>query len=151
MEGIALLLSTLTAAFVSALFPAVNAEAVVLAAAALAPRPLLVPLVVLATASHMMGKVLLYLAGSGLLRLPGRRATAGLDRVMAKFRERRGAQGSVLFVSALLGIPPFYLASVASGALGLGLCRFVAIGFLGRLLRFSGLALLPQLFRMTLP
>jgi membrane protein YqaA with SNARE-associated domain len=44
-----------------------------------------------------------------------------------------------------VGVPPLYAVAVAAGTLRLGLPTFVALGFLGRLLRFAAILLLPRL------
>ena len=43
----------------------------------------------------------------------------------------------MLFASASTGFPPFYVVSVASGALHIQFRRFLLIGFLGRTIRFA--------------
>ena len=50
-----------------------------------------------------------------------------------------------MFASALFGLPPFYVMSVAAGALRLGLPAFVALGLTGRMLRFTAIFLAPRL------
>lgn len=150
MTTATLLLSTFLGCFAGALIPAVNSEAVILSATALAPWALAAPLALVATVGQLSGKVLLYLAGRGLLRLPHGKVSARVDGVVARLQSRQGASGSLLFVSAFAGIPPFFVVSVACGVLKLSFTRFLALGFLGRLLRFSCLALLPQLARIAL-
>ena len=63
-----------------------------------------------------------------------------LETASVALRERKGTAGSLVFASAVLGLPPFYAISLASGALGMGLRRFLAAGLAGRGLRFGVLA-----------
>lgn len=56
----------------------------------------------------------------------------------------------VLFASAFTGFPPFYLTSIASGAVRLPFSRFLVIGFAGRLLRFGALVMVPQALKVVL-
>ena len=53
-------------------------------------------------------------------------------------------------VSALTGLPPFYLVSIAAPALGVRFGTFLAMGLAGRLLRFAVLVALPQLVAIPL-
>lgn len=137
---------SLAIGFVSGLVPAVNTEAYLLALAALAPSGALVPAVLFVTAGQMLAKALLYLAGSGAVQS---RMLAGREGRLACVRRRleqmgRGAS-AVLFASALTGIPPFYLVSVAAGSLRVSLARFLLVGGSGRLLRFAAIVALPGL------
>lgn len=50
----------------------------------------------------------------------------------------------MVFASALTGLPPLYVVSVAAGLGRFPLARFVALTLLGRLLRFAFVFLVPQ-------
>ncbi|MEM7414695.1 MAG: VTT domain-containing protein [Gemmatimonadota bacterium] len=128
------------AAVLSGIVPLVNAEILVISAAALVPA-LGVPVVaVVSTVGHMSSKALLFgLARWAPQRLP-ERARAAIERSSAAVRERGTAAGTLIFTSAATGIPPFYGVSLAAGAVGLSLTRFVVVGGLGRFVRFAVLA-----------
>lgn len=51
----------------------------------------------------------------------------------------------LVFTSALTGLPPFYVVSVAAGTLGFRPGPFLLAGFAGRLLRFGAVFALPGL------
>lgn len=127
-------------AAVSGLVPVVNAELLVLAAAAALPA-VGIPLVALtSTLGQMTTKTSLFLiAGRAPHRLQGR-ARSMLDRGRERIERRGGAAGSLVFASAATGIPPFYGVSLATGALGMRLAHFCLAGTAGRLLRFGLLA-----------
>lgn len=125
---------------VSGVLPLVNAELVVVAAAAALPA-VGVPLVAaVSTLGQMSTKTTLFaLARWAPSRLPIRAREAVASAAAAL--ERRGhAVSSLVFASATTGLPPFYGVSLASGALGMPLGRFVVVGGLGRFLRFGALA-----------
>lgn len=64
-------------------------------------------------------------------------------RFGARERQGRGqgaTVGSLVFASAVTGVPPFYGVSLATGALGMRLRSFVLNGFGGRLVRFGAIA-----------
>jgi len=132
--------------FVSGLVPAVNTEAYLLALVALAPSAAVAPAVLFVTAGQMLAKALLYLAGSGALQSRFLKAPEGRLAAVRRRLERmhRGAS-AVLFSSALTGIPPFYVVSVAASSLRVSLARFLLVGSSGRLLRFAAIVALPGL------
>lgn len=125
---------------ISGLIPVVNAEILVLAAAAAVPA-VGVPLVALvSTVGQMTSKTSLFvLARWAPHRLKGK-SRAVLDRAKEALERRGGAASSLVFASAATGFPPFYGMSLATGALGMGLARFVLTGGAGRLVRFGVLA-----------
>ncbi|HEX6560079.1 MAG TPA: hypothetical protein VF021_11470 [Longimicrobiales bacterium] len=145
MTPLAILVSAFAGCFVGSLVPLVNTEVVVLAAAAAAPRSLLIPLVLVAAGTQMLAKALLYAAGAGLLRLPAGRLSRRLQPAVERASQLKGTSNTVLFVSATTGLPPFYLMSIAAGVLHLKFRKFMVIGFIGRVLRFSAVIAAPQL------
>ena len=147
MPSVALLLSTMVGCFIGSLVPVINTEVIVLAAAAAAPPELAAALVLVASTTQMAAKSILYLAGSGLLRLPRGALAKHVEKALAGAQSHQAASGSVLFASASTGFPPFYVISVASGALRLDFRRFFVLGFLGRTLRFGVLVALPQIVK----
>ena len=52
---------------------------------------------------------------------------------------------AVVFLSALVGFPPFFVVSLAAGALGVEFRRFFAAGAIGRLVHFTVVACIPEL------
>jgi membrane protein YqaA with SNARE-associated domain len=51
---------------------------------------------------------------------------------------------ALVFVSALASVPPYYLTSIACGALRSGIVPFAIAGFAGRTLRACALIWLPR-------
>jgi len=151
MSPLAVWLTTFGVCVVSAMIPVVNAEIYLLSASALAPRSLVVPLILAATLGQMVGKVVMYYAARGAVKLPWRWMERGIGAVEARFRNREGLGGLVLFSSATAGFPPFYAVTVAWGLLRMRLAHFLVVGFIGRLLRFTVVVLLPQLAKNSLP
>jgi len=142
-------LASFVIAFASALIPLVNAEAYLVFAALAFPAGSLTTVVVMVTAGQMSGKVILFLAGRGTLRLPLQRHQDRLEQARATLERYRTASGAVIFLSALSGLPPFYFVSLAAGVLRLSLTGFVLWGSAGRGLRFAACAFAPQLLRST--
>lgn len=146
-EHLLAILGTLGYCILSALIPVMNAEVYLLGASALLPRSLALPLVVAASAGQMIGKMVMYFAARGALRLPNARLQRAVATVHARYANRAAVDGPVLFSSAALGFPPFYIVTVAAGVLRIPVWRFLVVGLCGRLLRFGVIVLAPQLVR----
>ncbi len=137
---------------VSGLVPVVSTEAFLLAVAVLAPPASLPVSVLLTTAGQMAAKVLLYLSGSGAVRLPALQTPgARLLDLRERLERRRTGTAAFVFASASTGFPPFYLVSVAAGAMRWPLAAFLLVGGSGRLLRFAAIAALPGLLQALAP
>ena len=136
----ALLTSAFAMSVVSGLVPLVNAEVLVAGAAVAAPPGYVIPVVAVCSLGHMAAKVGLY-AGARWLpeRLPAK-ARARLDRASGKTKRLEETGFVLVLVSAVVGIPPFYLITLAAGAMRLNLAGFVVAGLAGRVARFAGIA-----------
>jgi membrane protein YqaA with SNARE-associated domain len=132
---------------VSALAPWVNGEVLLLSLSAFARSPLqLTALVFLTSAGQMAGKCILYWAGRGVIPLGSGRIGRAVDSWRNRFAEEPTKQMGLVFISAVSGIPPFYVITILAGAFRLRFPRFIAVGACGRLIHFGMLALAPQLF-----
>jgi membrane protein YqaA with SNARE-associated domain len=126
-----------------ALLPFVNTEVYLIGAAALMPHALWVPLVVAGSVGAMAGKVLLYYAGRGVVKLPWKRAQQGIAAMQARMEAKPAAGKWLYTVSAVLGLPPFYVTTIAAGAVRMNFVFFLVVGFIGRLIRFAAVVALP--------
>lgn len=150
MSLLAVWLTTFGVAIASAVIPVINIEIYLLGAAALAPGAMAIPLVLAATAGQMMGKVVVYFACTGAIKLPGRWLQARLDTMNARIQEKPHLGNALVFVSASVGLPPFFVVTMAAGAARMNLLSFVLVGFVGRLIRFAVIVAVPQLAREAL-
>jgi membrane protein YqaA with SNARE-associated domain len=150
MSAAAICFSAFVGCLIGSFVPFVNTELVILSAAAIAPPGLTIPLILIAALTQMLAKSVLYMAGTGVLHLPEGRATRRLHEALALARRWPNTGTLFLFSSASVGLPPFYLVSVAAGALRLPFARFFLLGLVGRLLRFSAVVIVPQAIKSTL-
>ena len=130
----------LVATAISGVVPVVNAELLVMAAAAAVPLAGLPLIVAVATGGQMLGKTTLFALARWVPRKLPKKARAALDRASGKVAGHKRGPASLIFASAASGFPPFYGVSLACGALGMSLKTFVIIGCAGRALRFGTLA-----------
>ena len=145
-----LFLATFVYSVTAGVFPLLNVEIYLIAVAASAPSSALLPLIVAATAGQMVAKSLLYLTGFGLLHLPIRAARERIDRTADRLKTYRRGVWTLMLVSSFVGVPPFYVVSIAAGTLRLNFWLFFLIGTLGRLVRFAVVVLIPEAVRSTL-
>jgi membrane protein YqaA with SNARE-associated domain len=132
-------------ATVSSLLPVSPVEVLLIALSASLPPSLLLPVTMLATLGHMAAKTVIYLGSRTTVPALPARQRAALDRVRALLVRRRRVRLLTVLVSAIGGVPPFYLVTVCCGVLRLPLRDFLVAGTVGRGLRFAALALLPRL------
>lgn len=138
-------------AVLSGIVPVLNCEIFLLGLAVAKPDSDVAVVALLAAAGQMLAKALMYGAGVGVLRLPGRRLETALARVHAQVERMRGNVGALVLVSATVGLPPFYVVTVASGVARYPFGLFMALGFAGRFLRFAAVLLSPQAVRWLIP
>jgi membrane protein YqaA with SNARE-associated domain len=145
MSGTGLLVSCYFLSLASALLPWVNGEVLMISLSAVTHSPVrLAGLVFLASAGQMTGKCILYWAGRGALPMKKGRMAEAVNCWRARLERSSKKAMGVLFVSAIFGIPPFYVMSILSGTLRLPFSQFLAIGACGRLLHFGTVVLIPQ-------
>ena len=137
---------TVVASAAGGFLPVSALEPVLVGIAAVARPTMILPVVALATVTQMASKTALYLASRKANHALSPRKRAFLDRMRIRLDGRRWLQMLMVLASAIFGLPPFYMVTVASGAIGLPLRDYLVAGTLGRATRFTILMMLPQLF-----
>jgi membrane protein YqaA with SNARE-associated domain len=141
--SVGIYLATLIVSVLSGLVPVVNGELYLVAAILVADDPVIaLVLAVIVAVGQMIAKIGLYHAALGTTRL-GRstRLGAKLERAQELAQRWKNKPLTVLFVSAITGLPPFYLVSLLAGVLQIRFVTFVVLGLVGRVIRFVALAL----------
>jgi membrane protein YqaA with SNARE-associated domain len=142
--SVGIYLATLIVSVLSGLVPVVNGELYLIAAIVIADDPVVaLVLAVLVALGQMIAKIGLYHAALGATEL-GRstRFGAKLERAQLLVERWQGKPLTLLFVSAVTGLPPFYLVSLLAGILRIRFTTFLLLGIVGRVLRFVALALI---------
>jgi membrane protein YqaA with SNARE-associated domain len=142
---------TYNLAILTALVPWFNAELLLLALAPGSRAPADALLLVLAMSfGQMTGKGVIYWLSRRAALTPSPRLRGAIDRWTERMRERVPWAVAMVFVSAIFGMPPFYVVSIVSGAIRLPFGAFLAAGMGGRLVHFGAVAGLPHLIRVLL-
>lgn len=135
-------LGCLGLALLSAIVPWINAEAIAIALPAVAHTPVqLTTLIMAVTIGQMAGKCVVYCAGRRGARIGSPRMAERLARWQTRAAASPWQAIGLVGFSSIVGIPPFYVMSAIAGAVRMNLGWFLAAGTLGRLIRFSALAL----------
>jgi membrane protein YqaA with SNARE-associated domain len=127
---------TFAVAMVSSLVPFVLIDAFVVGIIAAAGSAVAVPIVVVAAAGQLAGKLPIYYATRGVTALSQSRQ-ARLERIRRWLARWHHRPHVVLALGAVFGIPPFSLVATTAGVLAIDVRAFSAIVFGGRLVRFA--------------
>ena len=140
---------TLVFCFLAGLIPILNTEIFLVGISVWAVRsPEQLPaIVLLAAVGQMTAKVILYYAGLGMFELPRGRMKARIEKARARLDRWQKRPYLVLAISSSVGLPPFYLVSIAAGALRIGFRAFCLIGLAGRIVRFAVIVSIPWIAR----
>ena len=126
--------------FLVGMAPVGLAEVLAVAIGTVRPPRLALAMLLVFTLAHVTAKVLWYWVGWFADRAPHARTREAIAKARALLA-RHPAYGLVaLGASAVLSVPPFHLAAIASGIARLPFGRFVAVCLAGRLVRFGALA-----------
>jgi membrane protein YqaA with SNARE-associated domain len=125
--------------------PLLSIEAYVLMVSAASPQTEVLPVAFAAALGQMVAKSLVYLTGTGVVKLPLPGGRDRINRLAARLDHSDRSAMVVILTSALASVPPFYAVSLAAGALHLRFARFFAVGCAGGLVRFAALFSLPRL------
>lgn len=132
----------------SGALPTGLAEAAALGIGVVASPRLAVGMWLTFTLGHVAAKLPWYWLGAHADRVvQGGRAARWIAKARALLAARPQYGMGLLFVSALLSVPPFHLSAIAAGLVQLRAMPFVGLCLLGRLLRFGALIGAPGLLR----
>jgi membrane protein YqaA with SNARE-associated domain len=133
---------------VSAILPWMNGEVMVISLAAFLRSGVdLATLTVVAAAGQMTGKALTYWAVREGLAPKVDGQTERMERWRRRFEQAPRRSLALMLVSAVTGVPPFYLITILAGALRVPFGKFLIVGVCGRLLHFGAVVFAPTLAR----
>jgi membrane protein YqaA with SNARE-associated domain len=139
---------TYVVCLLAGLIPLINSEVYLVGLTLWAvhdPLPL-AAVVVLASVGQMTAKIILYYAAYGMFELPRGRFHAKILAARSRMEKWRDRPKYVIAISAVVGLPPFYLVSLAAGALKIRLRVFLPIGLIGRIVHFAVVVAIARLW-----
>lgn len=123
--------------------PVGGSELLAIAAGAVTPRSMIVPLLLVLTAGHALGKLLWYWLGRFGSRIRHARVQAWIAEAHRFAEQHPRLEVGVLLMSAFASVPPFHLAVVGAGVVRVPVWTFLGTAFVGRLVRFGVVAGVP--------
>jgi membrane protein YqaA with SNARE-associated domain len=137
--------SCFVGATASGLLPWINAELMLLAVASgVTSLGDLLAVVVAVTAGQVTGKSALYwIARRTSAVVPAGRLASAVERCREAGQRRQQSTQMMMLLSAIFGLPPFYITTLAAAVMGVGFARFLVAAIVGRLLHFAAVALAP--------
>jgi membrane protein YqaA with SNARE-associated domain len=99
-------------------------------------------LALLVSIGQMIVKVPMYEAARGATKLTHPKPDGRLARAKARIEKWKDKPFALTFVSAVFGLPPFYLLVLLAGILEMRRRTFLAVGLAGRVIHFVGIALI---------
>jgi len=145
-SSLLLCLAAMALSAASGVLPASPVEPMIVGMAALMPRWMLLPTAALVTLSAMIAKLLVYAGGTQAQRMIPPRIRSRVDALAAQLRARGpNVRRSVIVISALTGVPSFYVVTVLCGTLRMPVREWFIAGTVGRAIRITALVFLPTL------
>ena len=146
VEEIAARIGIYGAAFVvgaiSSVVPVIPAEIVLAGYVAIAGNFwLAIVLGLLVATGQMLLKIPMYQAARGATRLTHPAPDGKLAKAKRWIEKWKDKPYALTFVSATVGFPPFYFLVLVAGILEMRFRTFVAVGYVGRVVRFVTIAL----------
>jgi membrane protein YqaA with SNARE-associated domain len=147
---LAVWLTTFAVCAISGPLPVVHSELYLFAASAASPPSWVWALIIAAVLGQLVGKTLLYFVGRGAIRIRSERFQRMVAAAQAKMEKNPKTGGTILFVSATLGLPPMYPTALACGAARMNYLLFLVLTGAGRFVHYSIVVFVPQIAKVWL-
>lgn len=105
----------------------------------------LIPLAFVGALCQTFAKIHIYFISHYFVYFLKFKSKRKLIRLKYQFKSREKVSYSLLFTSALIGLPPYYLLNILCGLLNTGLASFCLLGFMGMFIRFYCCLAFPKL------
>jgi membrane protein YqaA with SNARE-associated domain len=143
VQALGIYAATLVVGVLSGLIPIVNGELFLIGVIlATDDPPVALAVAVLMAVGQMIAKIILYKAACKATDLGRGRFAAKLQAARERTEKWKNKPLSVTFISAIFGLPPFYIVTLVAGILKVRFISFLWLGIVGRVIRFVALALI---------
>lgn len=136
---------TLALIGVAGFLPITAVEPLLFGLGTIVPPSMVVPVALMATATHMTGKTIAFLSSGAVERVLPQWQRNMIARACERLAGHRSLQIGTLLLSGTTGLPPFTIVTVACGVLRVPLRNYLIAGSVGRAIRFSLLIAGPRL------
>jgi len=131
--------------FLTGYIPSVSTEVILAGVGLTISLKHVLPLAALGAATQTIAKLNLYLLAKKVIPFLSFRKLRKLVKLKKRFRTREKLSNSIIFISSLTGLPPYYFINLLCGILNTGVKTFALLGFAGMFIRFSLCLAFPHL------
>lgn len=125
--------------------PSVSTEIILASLGLIIPLKHAIPLAAVGALCQTIAKLHLYFLAKKLIPCLKYKSKKKLVRLKIRFKSREKLSSSIIFISALTGLPPYYFINLLCGLLNTGWQLFCLLGFSGMFIRFAICLCFPQL------
>ena len=130
-------LLTTVICFITGYIPTVSTEIFLAGLGLNLKKELLLPIALTGALSQTLAKIHIYSMASYIIPKLSYRKKKKLISIRNKYHRHSRLSYSIIFISSLTGLPPYYLLNLLCGLLNTGLFTFSILGCLGMFIRFS--------------
>ncbi len=130
--------------FLTGYIPSVSTEVILAGIGLTISSKQVLVLAVIGAGMQTLAKCHLYFMSKRVAYCLSFKTRRKLVSLRQRFTKQESLSTGVLFVSALIGIPPYYLMNLLCGLLNTGWLQFCMLGFIGMFIRFSVCLAFPQ-------
>ena len=123
--------------FLTGYIPSVSTEVVLAGVGMTISTEHVLPLALVGALTQTLAKAHLYFLSRRIARCLSFRSRRKLIALKQRFNKQEAMSSGILFISALIGLPPYYLMNLLCGLLNTGWVQFCLIGFTGMFIRFN--------------
>lgn len=132
--------------FLTGYIPSVSTEVVLAGVGLTISKPAIIPLALIGAISQTIAKSHLYLLAHKVIPYLKFKSKRKLIKLKRQYKNKQKLSHSIIFVSSLTGLPPYYFINLLCGLMDSGLTNFALIGCMGMFIRFTACLALPHLF-----
>lgn len=132
-----LTVATASTCFLAGLIPTIGTELYLIGIASLVTPVLILPLAFLGALSQTLAKLLIYFFAKQTIYCLSFKRKRQLIQLKKCYADKNRLTHSIIFISALTGLPPYYLVNIICGLFDTGWISFAILGISGMFIRFS--------------
>lgn len=139
-----LIIGTVTMCFLTGYVPTVGTEIALVGIGLMIKPSLILPLAFLGAFAQTVSKISIYFLSTRMLFLLSYKRKRKCVVLRKRFKQKKTLTHGIIFLSALTGLPPYYLINIICGLFDTGWLSFAILGLIGMFIRFSVCLAFPQ-------
>jgi len=130
-------LFTAVTCFITGYIPFISTEIILAGLGLIISTEHIIPLAIIGAIMQAVAKVNLYFISHKIVYVLKYKSKRKLIKLKQKYKSHSKLSASIIFTSALTGLPPYYFVNLLCGILNTGWLQFASLGFIGMFIRFS--------------